>query len=167
MNFSNRAPVDKPSPVPCSVAGAATRPGGFTLIELLVVIAIIAILAGLLLPALAKAKEQGRRAKCMSNLHQIYLAVTMYSDENNGALHYAKSSNGDPAIPNGGMWTPNPQTDALINPDDLGNAYWGVAYVNYIGGKGSRPVFRCPSARHVDEWHDAGLFHQPGLRSSG
>src|SRR5207245_779001 len=86
------------------------------------------------------------------------LAVTMYSDENNGAVHYAKSSSGDPGIPNGGMWTPNPQTDVLINPDDLGNAYWGVAYVNYIGGKGSRPVFRCPSAKHVDEWHDAGLY---------
>jgi prepilin-type N-terminal cleavage/methylation domain-containing protein len=54
--------------------------GGFTLIELLVVIAIIAILAALLLPALAKAREQGRRTKCKSNLHQIQLAIQMYYD---------------------------------------------------------------------------------------
>jgi len=87
-------------------------PQAFTLIELLVVIAVIAILAALLLPALAKAKEQSRRAACLSNLHQIGLAFRMYVGDHEdrfpdrrdlkAALGYKPWSTWPPSDPRGG-----------------------------------------------------------------
>ena len=76
---------------------AAGPPAAFTLIELLVVIAVIAILAALLLPALAKAKKDSLRAKCLSNLHQIGLTVTMYTSDNHD--QFPSSGAGWPQMP--------------------------------------------------------------------
>ena len=132
-------------------SATSARSGGFTLIELLVVIAIIGILASLLLPVLSRAKEAGRTAKCVSNQHQVGIAMITYADENEDRL-YSKPS--DASIPNHGQWTSNPRSSIPLRPDD-NLAYWGVAYFDYVGR--SKEIFRCPTARIVDEWRETGL----------
>jgi prepilin-type N-terminal cleavage/methylation domain-containing protein len=115
-----------------------TQRGGFTLIELLVVIAIIAILAGLLLPALAKAKQQALRTQCLSQQKQIGLACHMYSGDNNDYVVYPNWG----ALNTGWLYAPvggNPP--ALSNPPE--NAYQGGLLWNYVGKNWH--VYRCPA----------------------
>ena len=85
---------------------------GFTLVELLVVISIIALLMAILMPALNRARELGRRAVCMGNLKQLALAWVMYADENGGDLVNGEAGDWTRTRPNP---TP-PPTDIVIQP---------------------------------------------------
>jgi prepilin-type N-terminal cleavage/methylation domain-containing protein/prepilin-type processing-associated H-X9-DG protein len=104
-------------------------PSGFTLIELLVVIAIIAILAGMLLPALAKAKAKAHAAQCTSNVRQLSLATQLYAMDNDDKLP-ATGQNTDPYV-----WIP------LVKP------YIGNSDTNTATTKGG--VFNCPTLMAV------------------
>ena len=138
------------------------RRHGFTLIELLVVIAIIAILAGMLLPALARAKEKANRAACLSNLRQWGLAQTMYLDDNNQTLPLTKILTATVPIPGYNEDTPTWNDLAYARSFKVGDDAWFNALPPYISEKPlssytsgdgpsiyntSKSIFKCPTAK--------------------
>ena len=144
------------------------KQNGFTLIELLVVIAIIAILAAMLLPALAKAKEKANRITCTGNLRQWGLAQAMYLDDNRQIFPNARIPKGVPGTPasysaDNMLWS-DLASFAAAGSGDVG---WFNGLPPYVAAKRlcdyannpakwveSRSIFTCPTSLALPDERD-------------
>ncbi len=130
---------------------------GFTLVELLVVIAIVGVLAGLLFPAIAKAKNSGKVTACLNNLRQLQLAWTMYADDHDGRLVRNDYVIGNPH-PSRASWVQGRLDYSPSNPANTNSAIFldeGLSlFAPYLRAPS---VYRCPSDRSAvrinGEWY--------------
>ena len=123
-----------------------SRRNAFTLIELLVVIAVIAVLMAILMPALSRAREQGKRAACLNNVKQMSLAWNLYADDNEGKMVNGNTSLDGNAIPGAGYnrdetcWAYWPGRDAT-EQDRLQGIRDGLLYLYCPNVK----LYKCPT----------------------